>query len=37
MTPSASAESPIDFVPVDGTVRVAQKLIDGLNFSLIDF
>jgi hypothetical protein len=33
----ASAASPIDFVPVDETVRVAQNLLNGLNFSLIDF
>jgi hypothetical protein len=37
MTPRASARSPTDSVLVDGTVRVAQNLINGLNFSLIDF
>jgi len=37
MTPRASARSPIDFVPVDGTVKVPQDLISGLKFNLIDF
>ena len=34
---SASARSPIDFVPGDGTVKVPQNLISGLKFNLIDF
>jgi hypothetical protein len=37
MTPRARARSPTDFVPVDETGRVAQNLINGINFSLIDF
>jgi hypothetical protein len=32
-----SASSPIDFVSAAGTVRVAEDLISGLTFSLIDF
>ena len=37
MTPYASAASPTDSVPVDGTVRVSENLINGFNFSRIDF
>jgi hypothetical protein len=33
----ASACNPIDFVLAAGTVRMAQDLISGFNFSLIDF
>jgi hypothetical protein len=36
MTPRASARSPIDFVPVDGTVRVPQDLINGKEFKGIE-
>jgi hypothetical protein len=32
----ALAGSPIDFISVEGTVRVPQDLISGLNISLID-
>jgi hypothetical protein len=37
MTPCASAASPTDFVPVDGTVRVPHKFLNGDDFNLIDF
>ena len=37
MTPRASARNPTDFVRVEGTVWVTEYLIDGLNFTLIDF
>jgi hypothetical protein len=37
MTPSASAASPTDSVPVEGTVRVAENLKRGDRFNLIDF
>jgi hypothetical protein len=37
MTPSASARSPTDSVPVDATVRLAQNFINGLKLNLIDF
>jgi hypothetical protein len=37
MTPCASARSPTDSVPIDGTVRVAQNFINGLKLNLIDF
>ena len=37
MTPRALANSPIDFVSAEGTVRVQQNFISGLSFSLIDF
>ena len=33
----ASAGSPIDFVSVEGLVRVPQGFINGLKFTLIDF
>jgi hypothetical protein len=33
---SASADSPIDFVSVAGSVRVPQNLISGRMFNLID-
>jgi len=33
----ASAGSPIDFVSAAGSVRAPQNIINGLNFSLIDF
>jgi hypothetical protein len=34
---SASAASPIDFVPAAGTVRLPQNLMSGLNLNLIEF
>jgi len=34
---SASARSPIDFVPGDETVKVPQDFISGLKLNLIDF
>jgi hypothetical protein len=37
MTPRASARNPTDSVPVDGTVKVPQDLINGYKFTLLDF
>jgi len=36
MTTSASAGSPIDFVPAAGSVRVQQSLISDIKFTSID-
>jgi hypothetical protein len=37
MTPRTFARIPTDFVPIDGTVRVAQNFVSGLKLNLIDF